>query len=207
MLKPATARPEVNVDVRPHPWRGPAIAFVGAAVLTALASVLPAGARKLVLFAVAFGMGTGLIAAYAARHFATPRRVVLTLVPLLTLAGLMFIAHRTWREYQRLQQAADIENRRNAPASAMLEAIAADDPETARMLEREQAATAPGFLQYLAVRTRPLGEWSQPWPLLFWIGELVLACVGGLLVADRMLRIADHIQRPDPVMEEGTKSA
>jgi hypothetical protein len=176
----------VSTDTQPQPWKGVALAVVGVAVLTAVASVMPAGARKLVLFAIAFGVATGWMVAAAAKQFATPRRVALLLVPLLTTAGLGFVAQRTWREYQSLQRTADIENPRRSAPSPMLEAIAVSDPETAKMLERERSSEAPGFLEYLAVRTRPLGEWPEPWPVLFWGGELLLATLAGLLVVRRM---------------------
>lgn len=197
----------MNADTQPQPWKGIAVAIIGAAVLTALASVMPAGARKLVLFAVAFGMGIGWIVAVAARHFATPRRMVLLLVPLLTIAGLSFVAQRTWRQYQALQRTADIENSQSPLPPPMLEAISANDPQTAEMLQRERSHDAPSFLQYLAVRTRPLGEWRDPWPALFWVGEVSLACVAGVYVAHRMLPVLLLEAEAEEKVEAGTESA
>ena len=197
----------MNAEVRPQPWKGIAAAVVGAAVLTALASVMPAGARKLVLFALALGMGMGGIVAASAKQFGTPRKAALLMVPLLTLAGLGFVAQRTWREYQALQRAADIQNpQRNTPPP-MLEAIAANDPETAQILQRERSRRLPTFLQYLAVRTRPLGEWRDPWPALFWVGELSLACAAGLLVAHRMLPVLSGETESVEKVEAGTETA
>jgi hypothetical protein len=199
----------VSTDTRPQPCKGVAAALAGAVVLTAVASVMPAGVRKLVLFAVVFGMGTGWIVAAAATQFATPRRAALLMMPLLTVAGLGFVAQRTWRDYQALQRAADIANPQRSTLSPMLEAIAADDPETAQMLERSQTRESPDFLQYLAVRTRPLGEWSDPWPALFWGGELSLACVAGLFVAHRMLpvRSREAAGGPEATVEKGSETA
>jgi hypothetical protein len=197
----------VNADTHPKPWKGVALAVVGAVVLTAVASVMPAGTRKLVLFAVVFGMGTGWIVAAAAGQFAAPRRTALLMVPLLTITGLGFVAQRTWREYQALQRAADVEHPQHSALSPMLEAIAANDPETAQMLQREQSLQAPSFLEYLAVRTRPLGEWRNPWPTLFWVGELLLASLAGLLVAHRMLPVLPRETESEVTVEAGTESA
>jgi glycerol uptake facilitator-like aquaporin len=202
-----TATDDVNSNDQPQSWKGVAAAVVGALVLTAVASVAPTSARKLVLFAVAFGLGIGWIVAASAKQFGTPRNMALLWVPLLTLVGLGFIAQRTWREFQALQRAADIENPQSTMPPPMLEAIAHDDPQTAQMLERARSRAEPDFLQYLAVRTRPLGEWRHPWPVVFWIGELALASVAGVLIAHRLLQHTMVEPQPGEPVAEGAESA
>jgi hypothetical protein len=70
----------------------------------------------------------------------------------------------------------------------MLEGAAADDPSLADILDRRRRELHPNFIDYLATRVSPLGEWSQPWPVLFWVGELFLAVVAGGIVVGRGTR-------------------
>jgi hypothetical protein len=86
-----------------------------------------------------------------------------------------------WLSYRQLydaRQKAAAEHPQDQAALAMLEKLAADDPETRRRYEEERRYSAPGFSDYLAYRVSSLGVWPPPWPELFWGGELLLA--GGL---------------------------
>lgn len=159
--------------------------LVAAAVLTAFSSVAPAGLRKLVLFAVGFGLVTGVLVAWAARENRVSRRVALLVSTILILAGLSVTAARSHAQLVAAQQAANRQNPDNLMGLNMLREAAANDSEVADILVRRQRQLHPEFVDYLATRVTHLGEWSQPWPVVFWIGELCLAVVAGGIVVVR----------------------
>lgn len=164
------------------------VAVAGVAVLTAFAATAPVAMRKLVLYSVAFGMCGGSIVVWAAREFGLTRRWAMGLTVPLVVAGLMLVAAQGLRQLRNEQAAAATDDPRQAMARSILEAAAEDNPELASALQRERRERVPSFADYLALRVRPLGEWRQPLPILFWVGEVFVAAVAGALVASRVLR-------------------
>lgn len=180
----------MNRSASSQPLLGLVVTIVAVLVLVGLAAEAPAGLRKIGLFSLAIGIGIGWITSSFGRHFGTSRRVMLAITPVLIVAGLIYVAIRTHSQFVTLQRAAEREHPEQSLPTPMLETIAANDPQTAEMLELENAAREPDFSRYLAVRTRPLGEWTSPWPLIFWICELVLAAGTGTFVVSRRLTSA-----------------
>ncbi|MBX3436722.1 MAG: hypothetical protein KF861_04465 [Planctomycetaceae bacterium] len=168
------------------------LAILGAVgVWTAFAALAPTGMRKLVLFPVAFGLGTGAIVAWAAREFHLEKRWAAVLTVPLVMAGLCLIASRGLSEL-RAEQAAIVAPAEQSMARAILEAAAQNDPTLAQELAAPDSTSVPSLSDYLAFRVRPLGEWSQPWPSVFWGAEILLASVAGAWTASRLPRRTQH---------------
>jgi len=49
--------------------------------------------------------------------------------------------------------------------------------------ERQQVLVEKSrFAAYLQHRVKELGDWSAPWPVVFWLGELLLGTAAGVVV-------------------------
>lgn len=163
------------------------LAVAGVLVLTALASWAPAAFRKLGLFSIFYGGCVGGLCGWSLREASVPRRGTLFLAAVLTLAGLVAIAvHGAWR-FREEQQAAANADPQQAMALNVLQAAADTDPEIAADLAARRQRMNPTFRDYLAVRTRALGEWQFPWPSAFWAAEIFVSAGAAMVVAHRLL--------------------
>ena len=161
------------------------LVVLGLAELTVYA---PAAIRKILLFSIAFGVVTGFIVSWSAKIARTPRVLAVTQAGLLILLGLSLMAVRS---HHRLREELERANRKSPQPTfdAMLaEQLAADDPELAMSLERRRRLERPSSRDYLAIRLQPLGEWTTPWPAVFWGVEILLAMLAGVYVVHRRLR-------------------
>jgi len=183
----------VNESFTPRPVAGLLAGGIGVAVLTAFAAWSPPSFRKLVLFSLAYGLCVGGIVIWAAKEFGLARRGAVALTLVLTIAGLGLIAVRGHQQFQAEQAAAAKADPEQAMARNIMEAAAASDPKLAADLAEQQDSSHLSFTDYLALRVRPLGEWQQPWPVVFWGCELLLAAACGAVLVSRQLR-------PSPVV-------
>lgn len=162
-------------------------AAIGVAVLTAFAAWSPPSFRKLVLFSLVYGLCVGGIVVWAAKEFGFKRLPAVVLGIGLTIAGLCLIAFRGHQQFQAEQAAAAKADADQAMARNIIESAAAHDPELAASLAEEQRQVESSFANYLALRVKPLGEWSQPWPIVFWAVEVLLAAAcSGFLVSQQL---------------------
>ncbi len=181
-----------------RPVIGLLAAIAGVCVLTAFAAMVPVGARKLLLFSVAFGLCAGGIVLWAAREFGLARRWAVCLTVPLVLGGLSLIAVQGHRQLRAERAEAAKADPQQAMALGILEAAAESDPQLAADLDRRRREQDPAFADYLALRVSPLGEWPQPWPTLFWGAEMLLAGAAGGLLVFRRLRAAQEPVEQEP---------
>lgn len=161
---------------------------VGVSVVTAFAAWSPPSFRKLVLFAVAYGLCVGGIAIWSAKEFGLNRLPAIVLTVALTMAGLGMIAWRGYHEYWVEVAAAAKADADQAMARNIIEAAAEHDPQLAAQLAVEGETRELNFADYLAHRVKPLGEWSQPWPIVFWGAEVLLASACSAFLVSSQLR-------------------
>ena len=162
--------------------------IAGVAVLTAFAAWCPPSFRKLVLFSVAYGLCVGGIAVWSASEFGLKRLSAVIMAVILTATGLGLIAARGFQQYRAEQSATATADPAQAMARSIMESAAATYPELADDLTRKRGDIQRSFGDYLALRVRPLGEWEQPWPMVFWGAEVVLAAACGACLVSRKLR-------------------
>lgn len=162
--------------------------IAGVAVLTAFAAWSPPSFRKLVLFSLAYGVCAGGILAWSANEFGLKRRLAVIMTVVLTATGLGLVAIRGYQQYQAEQAATAKADPEQAMARNIMEAAAANDPQLAEQLSEEKDKGRMSFPDYLALRVRPLGEWRQPWPTVFWGTEVILAAACGAFLVSRQLR-------------------
>ncbi|MCA9076454.1 MAG: hypothetical protein KDA93_15610 [Planctomycetaceae bacterium] len=163
-------------------------AVIGVAVLTAFAAWSPPSIRKLLLFSVAYGLCVGAIVNRAAKDSGIRRLIAVGLTLGLTVTGLMVIAVRGHRQFEAEKTAAVKAAPDQAMARSIIEAAAVHDPQLAAQLAEEAETRELSFGDYLALRVRPLGEWSQPWPVVFWGAEVLLAAACSGFLVSRQLR-------------------
>jgi len=164
-------------------WRGLLAAAAGVAVLTAFASLVPQGGRKLLLFSLLYGLSVGALVSWSAREFALGRRSASLLAGCLIMAGLAVIAAQGHRQLLSEYAAAARSDPKQALGRRILEAAAEHEgtpasPDAER-LDDERGGAGPSFFDYLALRVQPLGEWPRPWPEVFWGFEVALAAAAG----------------------------
>lgn len=170
-----------------RPATGLLICTLGAGVLTAFAALAPAGMRKLVLFSMGYGLCFGGIVLWSAREFRLPRIWCVAVTPLLIVAGLMAIAIQGHRQLRAEKAAAaGAAAAEQKMAQSILDAAAKHDPALAAQLGRQRPDHHTSFIDYLALRVRPLGEWAAPWPVVFWSVEVLLAAAAGTLLVVRV---------------------
>ncbi|MGE0375236.1 MAG: hypothetical protein AB7I48_28310 [Planctomycetaceae bacterium] len=171
-----------------HPALGLLMCVIAAGVLTAFVALAPAGIRKLLLFATGYGLSCGGIVLWCAREFGVPKRWSVAMTPLLIVAGLGVIALQGQRQLRAEQAAAAAAAAAEQKlAQSLFDAAAEQDPALAAQLNRQRSEQAPSFVDYLALRVRPLGEWGPPWPVVFWSVEVLLAAAAGTLLVLRMI--------------------
>jgi len=163
-------------------------AIISVAVLTAFAAWSPPSFRKLVLFSLAYGLCVGAIIVWAAKEFGLTRLPAVALTIGLTFTGLGVITLRGHQQLRAEQAAAAKADSDQAMARNIIEAAAAQDPELAASLAVERLGDRSSFADYLALRVKPLGEWQQPWPGVFWGVELLLAAASGYFLVSQQLR-------------------
>lgn len=180
----APAGSPVATNLRPASAGWPSwllLLTIGVGALALGSAHLPPMFKKLGLFAVAYGLLVGLLAAWLDQftgrfrgHLAMRAAVVV----LLTLLGQVGIAAESFRidraEQQRLERA----DPKQLLARRLLES-AAEPPDaksqaTLNEFRREYADTGPSFADYLRFRVSGIGIRSQSFAVVFWGMEVAL---------------------------------
>jgi hypothetical protein len=189
------------------PLTGLFCCLVGLTALTLAAAHAPGRIRLLGLFAVAFGAVCGWGLARGAAYFAVtvmpvdsslkrkqrndnsrPSLALQASIMRLVIVGVLIAAAETgltlesWRLYV-------VELRKLYDPEASTEAVGGGQPFVPDSLlkqareERQQVLVEKSrFAAYLQHRVKELGDWSAPWPAVFWLGELLLGTAAGVVV-------------------------
>ena len=185
--------PEAPRSVTPSYLQWLLLSSVAVFVLTLCAVHAPSRIKLLGLFAVAYGLlagwGTGQLARISGIH---SRRIVAIVSFGVIIAGQVGMAlesHRLFAAELRRQYQAD-------PIAALLKQLPfpqqpkdqAKLKETIEQNRRERArrlAELTSFSAYLQHRVKSL-SWSQPWAVLLWAVEVLLASAAGAFLAGRV---------------------
>jgi hypothetical protein len=172
-----TALPESD---QPQPEPGSILMFALAAVIATAALALvaahaPARIRLLGLFSLAFGLLNTLIQTrLAAILHVRITGTVIALIAATTLAGLVGSTCQT----VALQPTIKPLDNNFHPVAALV---------AARMVEAAPKEEIPEFGDrlhtYLIRRVSLIGNWSSPWPEVFWGSELLLGTAGAVCLA------------------------
>ena len=158
-------------------WLVTSVAAIAALALAAAHA--PPRIRLIGLFSIAFALLVGwLLGRLAERLDAHPSRGLIgTIAVFLSIAGLI---GATWEAFRL-----ELSRRPKSPNDAIAERLI-EQMKTQTKLppfeNREQSALL-AFRRYLSGRIRQLGEWSSPWPEVFWISELVTAAAASYWMA------------------------
>jgi hypothetical protein len=177
---------------------------IATAALALAAAHLPPVFKKLGLFAIAYGLLVGLIAAWLAPvslRLHLSRRLGVVLVFVIALSGQIGIAAESYRvdreQRQRLRRA----DPNQALAQRLLESAAEPTDEKSRATFedfRHSYGGPPGsFVDYLQFRLSSIGIQSKPVAISLWGVELLLGGVAASWVFARQTRsAADDRTRP-----------
>ena len=163
------------------------IVIVGAGLSIAAAHA-PARIRLLGLFSLGFGLLVGWLASQLAQRLRSPVGPVdLVVIGIVTFASLIA---STWQTF-RLEPEPKTETPQHPIVVAVMnemrkkEGMSLEDlPEPTLMTPRP----IDRFRQYLARRIQTLGEWSSPWPEVFWGCEALIGTAGAIWIARRPRR-------------------
>lgn len=198
---------------------------VGIGLLAAAATHLPVQIRKPLLLPLAFGAVSGWASGRFAHGLQAARpAVVAVLTGLLVAGGIILIARQIHlAQSAEVRQAIAKRGLEKDPLVEKFERFLADAPEKETADERRQREemrkevedsrrrredqTARErelltFSGYLRQRVpRAWGEWSAPWPIAFWVVELIAGASMGAWLAGR------EVRRPmmDPVSEKSVE--
>jgi hypothetical protein len=161
--------------------------------------MLPPRGKPLLVLPILFGGVVSLAAVFLARSMNVSRtKLAIGFVSILAAAG---YGHAAWQSYQRAarQAVAQPESLEQQMALAMLKETAGTDTELVKRYEAELAQHKPSWQGYLAQRLRPAGQWARPWPVVYFIVELLLAGVAALFGVRRLWTVANAAPlRDDP---------
>lgn len=150
-------------------------ALIATAALALVAAHAPARIRLLGLYSLAFGLLNALIQTrLAAMLNVRVNSTVVALIALTTFAGLV----GSFCQTVALQPTIKPPDANFHPVAALV---------AARMGEAAPKDEIPMFGDrvhtYLIRRVSLLGDWSSPWPEVFWGGELLLGTAGAVCLA------------------------
>lgn len=151
-------------------------AIVIAAALSVIAAHAPARIRLLGLFSLGFGLICGwLLTRLAATLHVRLDAPKLALIATVTLAGLITSVCQTVA-LQPVKPRDAIPH----PIAALVAAQLGETP------AQQPVPTFGGRLRtHLIRRVEKLGEWSSPWPEIFWTTELLVGTAGSVWIAVR----------------------
>lgn len=168
----------------------------GVLALSIVAGLAPVGLRKLALYHAAFGVCCGLLLGTLSREIRAEWGA--GLLPLSGLLAVLGGLNLAWVSYRPFVAERDEQRQRSArdlAAMSMMQEIAADDPEVQRLYAEERREYESSFRAYLANRVSRLGRWREPWPMAFWLGELVLSASLAMATARQLARSGGEPRR------------
>lgn len=191
--------PQPAVRARPLAWLLGSV--VGIVLFAVLAAHVPDRAKLLGLFPLIWGAVAGAGLRWWANecHLVSPRWL-LGISCLLLATGEAGIVAESWRVHradlqrqfdsdpsagfvrQAQKQGAQSPEKAKDSTEAALQKQLQAEMERVRELRR-YARSLPAFLQR---RLKKLGDLPQPWPELFWAGEIVLGSLCGMWVLNQM---------------------
>lgn len=207
-VKIVTETPNDSTDHVPTPRRGIPWWLTGAVLVAALAIAganAPARMKWIGLFAVAFGLLAGGMLGLLARSAGGTVSWKAALLAGLLIAGgevLMAVeAHRIYvaqyemrfRRDQEKMMAAGLpsgtqpktENDGSDDFSDRVSRSLQSLHERSELLDQVLAENTR-FSTYLQLRVSALGSWPSPWPLVFWIGEVIAGSLSGVWLFRRL---------------------
>ena len=169
------------------------VGVLGVWVLSFGAAFAPPIVKRLLLFYAGFGVVAGTCLGWLARELIgrTSRFTSLGGSLLIVLGGI-HLATVSYGEYWESCQARAAERPDDVAALSMLERIAEQDPQLREPYLEERRTYDPRFVDYLWHRVSAIGPWPAPWPVLFWIVELLVAAGLGGWVIGRFHDAAPH---------------
>ncbi|WP_437221679.1 hypothetical protein SH661x_002426 [Planctomicrobium sp. SH661] len=163
-------------------WLGASVLAVG--VLSVTASYVPTEMKRLFLFHAIYGIACGLVLLWLRGEIRpTWQRSLPAWGAVLCLLGAVNMGWLSYRHFQHARAEYAAAHPRDAALQSMLEQISVNDPEIKARYEEEQRRLHPRFVDFLVHRTSGLGEWKSPWPVVMWVGEVLLAgiCCGATM--------------------------
>ncbi|MES2788406.1 MAG: hypothetical protein V4719_02210 [Planctomycetota bacterium] len=177
--------------VAPRPLAWLAGVVVGTALAAVLAVQLPDRAKLLGLFPLIWGGMVGLgYGWWAGECRLRVSRWIYLLAFLLLAAGEAGIVYQAWQRYQlELRQQFTRDPAAGMAKQAEQAPVETDNPEQLELRKqllaefervRQRRREALGLSEFLQRRLRKLGNIPQPWPELFYAGEILLGSLAGL---------------------------
>jgi len=167
---------------------------IAASGLALVAAHLPPIAKKLGLWAVAYGLLVGLIAAWLTQFalgFRAPRRLGMAIVLLVAIAGQIGIGVESYRLDRSEQERREQSDPKNVLARRLLDsANEPSDPKSRATFDefrRSFRRPGPSFGDYLQFRVSGIGIQSNWTAALFWGAEVVLGAVAASWIYSRSL--------------------
>lgn len=180
--------PEEHPDLLPLENRPPAImewligCLLVAVILSLVTTYVPAPLKKIGLYFVLCGGLMGWLTAFIGRECSiVSRKALRTAGFVFALASLLNLSWLSSRALLKESEAA-LEKSPEAKLARTFSEQPNGDPQTRESFRRRYQ---PGFVDYLQVRVSPLGDWSAPWPVVFWGMELLAGSLCGAWMAAR----------------------
>ena len=163
---------------------------VGVTLLTLAAVHAPGRIKLLGLYALAIGLvagfGMGSLSRMLNIGAAAPIVLITFLLIVAAQTGMAVESHRLWAAKAWEAFEATPQGRLAKSTTADPRAPADFKAGLQELIDRQRESLR--FGDYLAHRISPLGEWREPWPLVFWLGESIVSAVAGTFVFWRQSR-------------------
>lgn len=172
---------------------------LGAIFLTAvtlLCAHAPARIRLLGLFAVAYGLFSGYALKHLARIVALRQAgAIIALTFVAVAAGQSALTLESYRiaaaaHASEMQRELESDKSRAALALILQSSAPPADSQARQMFDemQETLGIRMSFANYLARRFSTLGQWSSPWPEIFWSVEILMSAAAGAWMASRPMK-------------------
>ncbi|WP_010588160.1 hypothetical protein [Schlesneria paludicola] len=195
---PTTVRSTMTYPLSSSQFIWLMVSSLATTALTLVSAHAPPRIRLIGLFSIAFGALVGWAIVQLAIRFDAmlPRRIVGLTAVVLTIAGLIGCMIETYRQTRwpdspKGQMSAQLHDLGLKMVEEMNRQIKPSD--TASQVDLYATMS---FRRFLARRLAQLGEWSSPWPELFWAAEIGLAAVTSFWVATRSMLNTPSVPEP-----------
>lgn len=172
-------------------------------ILSLLFAHAPQPLKRLGLSYAIFGVVCGAVLGWFAkdRKLSFTKGLAFASVLIVSAGGI----HIGWVSYQQFKTVRAKQLQEDPKQLAMLNMMEKmADETTAKELRKRRREMQPQFPDYLAFRVSGLGKLSAPWPLIFWVGELLLASI---LAAGIVLRTVNQDRENHPLQSQNEEQA